>query len=81
MVSNAESAKAAYAPPIMATIFPTSGTVTGGDLITITGQNLRAVNSIQVGGNTVYWDDIEKSQLTRVMLIVNQVSHSGTLLN
>ena len=63
MVSNAESAKAAYAPPIMATIFPTSGTVTGGDLITITGQNLRAVNSIQVGGNTVYWDDIEKSPI------------------
>jgi hypothetical protein len=49
MLANAESAKANFAPPIMATIFPASGTVTGGDFITITGQNLQRVNDIEEG--------------------------------
>ncbi|MCX6496987.1 MAG: IPT/TIG domain-containing protein, partial [Rhodoluna sp.] len=63
MMTNAEMARAAFAPPIMATINPPSGSVTGGDLITITGQNLRNVNSVQVGGQTVFWDDLEKSPI------------------
>ena len=63
MVSNTESAKANFAPPIMATIFPSSGTVTGGDLITITGQNLQRVNGIEVGGTRVFTQDIEKSPI------------------
>jgi hypothetical protein len=63
MVSNTESAKASFAPPIMATIFPSSGTVTGGDLITITGQNLQRVNDIEVGGTRVFREDLEKSPI------------------
>jgi outer membrane protein OmpA-like peptidoglycan-associated protein len=63
MVSNTESAKANFAPPIMATIFPSSGTVTGGDLITITGQNLQRVNDIEVGGARVLRADLEKSPI------------------
>jgi outer membrane protein OmpA-like peptidoglycan-associated protein len=63
MVSNTESAKASFAPPIMATIFPSSGTVTGGDLITITGQNLQRVNDIEVGGTRVFREDLERSPI------------------
>jgi hypothetical protein len=47
----------------MATIFPSSGTVTGGDLITITGQNLQRVNDIEVGGTRVFREDLEKSPI------------------
>lgn len=60
---NADPARANFAPPIMATINPPSGSVTGGDLITITGQNLRSVNQIKVGDQVVHWDDIERSTI------------------
>ena len=63
MMANVESARASFAPAIMATINPSSGTVTGGDLVTITGQNLDSVNTIKVGDQTVYWDDVEKSPI------------------
>ena len=63
MMANVEAARAAYAPPIMATINPSSGSVTGGDLITITGQNLGSVTSVQVGGQDIFWDDLEKSPI------------------
>ena len=62
MLSTVSPAQA-FTPPIMATINPASGTVTGGDLVTLTGQNLRQVTDVKVGDNTVRRSDITKSPI------------------
>ena len=60
---NPVQAALAFTPPVMATINPASGTVTGGDLITLTGQNLRGVTDIKVGENTVRRSETTKSPI------------------
>lgn len=45
----ANPAQAAYAPPVIATVSPNSGSITGGDLITVTGSNLQYVTGGALG--------------------------------
>ncbi|NCA07458.1 MAG: hypothetical protein EBS85_01830 [Micrococcales bacterium] len=63
ILTVASPAEAAFRPPVMATINPSEGTVTGGDFITITGQNLNSVTDIKVGANTVWRNDIQRSNV------------------
>ena len=52
-LSLATPAHADYRPPIITTVHPTTGTITGGDQITVTGQNLQYVSGGKLGTNDI----------------------------
>lgn len=52
-LSLATPARADYRPPIITTTNPTAGTITGGELITVTGQNFQWVTGGKLGANNI----------------------------
>jgi len=53
LLSATSPAAADYSPPVITTVHPSSGSITGGDMVTVTGANLQYVYGGRIGDNAI----------------------------